>query len=218
MITRLIILLNVLAFAWEVAVTNGSVIMGKFPAYTPIDNYVLVPALVLGGHQYYRMLTGAFLHVSILHIGMNMLFLYSVGRFIEAGLRPFRTLLVYMISLFGSAAAVLYLSPPDTATLGASGAIFGMFGAMFAMAAKLGENGRALIRANVGILVLNLVFSFSISGISWQGHVGGLITGFIAAFALYYPPKPVHAHVVDSESGAQYESTLEEPANEQQRY
>ena len=217
MITRLIILLNVLAFVWEIAVTHGGVIMGLTNAPTPVDDFILVPAAVLVDHQYYRIVTSAFLHASILHIGLNMLFLYSVGRFIEAATGQFRTALIYAISLIGGGIAVVYLSPANAGTLGASGAIFGMFGALFAIGIKLGERGRELVRANLGILIINLIWSFSFSGISWQGHVGGLIAGFIAAYAMYYPPKPVVAHVVDQTSGAHYESILEEPPDAQQR-
>lgn len=218
MITRAIVALNVLAFIWEIVVTHGAVIMGLPNQPTPVDNYVLAPSTILIDHQYYRIVTSAFLHASILHIGMNMIFLVSVGRFIEAAMGAWRTLLVYTISLVGSGLAVVYLSAPNTATLGASGAIFGMFGALFAIGLKLGEPGRQLIRANLGILVVNLVWSFAIPFIAKQAHVGGLIAGFIGAFALYYPPKPVHARVVDQTSGTEYESTLEVPSDEQHRY
>ena len=162
MITRAIVALNILAFIWEIAVTHGAVIIGLPSTPTPVDNYVLAPFTILQDHQYYRIVTSAFLHASIIHIAMNMIFLVSVGRFIEAAMGPARTLLVYTISLIGSGLAVVYFSAPDAGTLGASGAIFGMFGALFAIGLKLGERGKQLSRANVGILVVNLSWSFAV--------------------------------------------------------
>lgn len=220
-ITRAIVVLNVLAFLWEIAVTHGAVIVGLPNTPTPVDNYLLSPNSILVYHEYYRIVTSAFLHASIIHIGMNMIFLVSVGRFIEAAMGAWRTALVYTISLVASGFAIVYFSGSDygaMGTLGASGAIFGMFGAMFAIGLKLGERGKQLIRANIGILVVNLIWSFAVPFVSKQAHVGGLIAGFVSAFALYYPPRPVYAQVVDQNSGAEFESTLEEPADEQHRY
>ena len=218
MITRLIVILNVLAFIWEIAVTHGAVISGNIPSGTPLDAGLLVPAYVTQYHEYYRILTAAFLHASVLHIALNMIFFVSVNRFIEAAMGSVRTLAVYVISLIGAGIAVVLFAPPASATLGASGAIFGMFGAMFAAGLKLGEPGKRLVRANVGILAINLVWSFAVPGISWQGHVGGFISGFIAAFAIFWPPKPVYAHVTDAQTGSHYESQLEEPQRDPERY
>ncbi|MFN2450498.1 MAG: rhomboid family intramembrane serine protease, partial [Candidatus Baltobacteraceae bacterium] len=166
---------------------------------------------VTADHQYYRLLTSAFLHGSITHLGMNMLSLYWLGRFIEMVLGGWKMAAVYFVSLFAASVAVVLFSAPYVATLGASGAIFGLFGALFAIGLKLGDRGADLVRSNIGILVLNLIFSFTFPGISWQAHVGGLIAGFIVTYALFWPPKPVRAVVVDSHSGAQYESALEDP-------
>lgn len=210
MITRLLVLLNVLAFVWEVHAGGPSVLSGVRNG-TQIDNGILVPNAVLQDHQYYRIVTAAFLHGSIMHIAVNMFSLYVLGRFIEMVLGSARTLLVYIVAMIVSGFCVVYFSPPDTATLGASGAIFGLFGALFAIGLKLGQRGRELVRANVGILILNLVFSFAVPGISWQAHVGGLISGFLFTYVIFWPPKSVVAHVVDHASGAEYDSQLETP-------
>ena len=77
------------------------------------------------------------------------------------------------------------------ATLGASGAIFGLFGALFAIGFKLGKPGMDLVRSNIGILVINLIITFTVPAISWQAHVAGLVAGFILTFAIYYPPRRV---------------------------
>ncbi|HEV3154577.1 MAG TPA: rhomboid family intramembrane serine protease [Candidatus Baltobacteraceae bacterium] len=211
MITRILIALNVLAFLWEIRVGGPGVISGNIPSGTAIDNGLLVPAYVLQQHQYYRIFTAAFLHGSVFHIGLNMLSLYWLGRFIEVALGPVRMLAVYVIAIIASGVSVVLFSPPYAATLGASGAIFGLFGALFAIGLKLGPRGTDLVRSNIGILVLNLAFSFAVPGISWQAHVGGLIVGFLATYLMFWPPKPVYASVVDRGSGVEYQSELETP-------
>lgn len=196
---------------WELRVGGPGVFNGNIPNNSPIVAGLLIPVYVTQQHEYYRILTSAFLHGGIFHIGLNMLSLYWLGRFIEAVLRPGRMLFVYFLSLIASGISVVLFSPPNAATLGASGAIFGLFGALFAIGFKLGDRGMELIRANIGILVLNLLWSFTFPGISWQAHLGGLVAGFITTWLVFWPPKPVVAHVYDAQSGAQYESQLEMP-------
>jgi membrane associated rhomboid family serine protease len=164
---------------------------------------------VLQDHQWWRIVSSGFLHGGLVHIGVNMLSLFWLGRFIEVVLGSPRMLLVYMASLIGAGLAVTYSAPADTLTLGASGAIFGLFGALFAIGLKLGERGGELVRSNIGILILNLIFSFSFPGISWQAHIGGLITGFALTLLIFWPPKPVRTRVYDPSTGAVYESQLE---------
>lgn len=211
MITKLLVALNVLAFLWEVRVGGSGVFSGRIPDQSAIINGTLIPVAVTHYHQWYRIFTGAFLHASILHIGVNMFSLFILGRFVESIARSFRMLLIYVFSIIVSGLGVVYLAPPDAVTLGASGAIFGLFGALFAIGLKFGERGRQLIRANLGILALNLVFSFAAPGISWQAHVAGLVGGFIFTYLIYYPPRPVYTPVYDANTGAEYESHLEEP-------
>jgi membrane associated rhomboid family serine protease len=210
-VTRLLILLNVLGFVWELRAGGAGVLSGNIPENSRIWDGTLMPVQVLVGHQYYRIFTSAFLHGSIIHIGVNMLSLYWLGRFIEMALRPMRTLFVYFVSLVVAGFCVVYFSPPNAATLGASGAIFGLFGALFAIGLKLGDRGRDLVRSNIGILILNLVWSFSFPGISWQAHVGGLIAGFITTYVIWAPPRPVMTRVYDQGTGAEYESHVEMP-------
>ena len=208
MITRALIVINVLAYIWEVytgALRSNAAL---------IRDGVLVPQRVLENHEWWRIVTSAFLHGSIFHIGLNMLSLYWLGRFIEAVLGPGRMLLIYMVSLIVSGLTIVYFSAYTVPTLGASGAIFGLFGALFAIGLKLGDRGSELVRANIGILVLNLIFSFTFPGISWQAHVGGLIAGFLVTLLVFWPPKPVFTRVYDPQSGAQYESQIEMPHDE----
>jgi membrane associated rhomboid family serine protease len=214
LITRALIVLNILGFLWELRVGGPGVLSGRILSGTPIDKGLLAPNDVLVNHEYYRIFTSAFLHGSIIHIGVNMFSLYILGRFIEAVLGPVRMLTVYMVSLVAAGVGVVLFSAPNISTLGASGAIFGLFGALFAIGIKLGERGSELVRANIGILVLNLIFSFSVPGISWQAHVGGLIVGFLVTLLVFWPPKPVFTPVYDPQSGTHYESQVEMPNDE----
>lgn len=205
MVTRALIALNVLAYVWELytgALHSNAAL---------VRDGVLVPILVTQNHEYWRIITSAFLHAGIWHIGLNMLSLYWLGRFIEVVLRPFRMAVVYFAALIVSGITVVLFSPPDAATLGASGAIFGLFGALFAIGLKLGERGRELVQSNIGILVINLLWTFMVPGISWQAHVGGLIAGFVLTYILFYPPRPVMTRAYDAHTGAEYESQVEMP-------
>jgi membrane associated rhomboid family serine protease len=207
LITRILIVINILAYLWELytgALTNDQAL---------IRDGVLTPALVLQGHEWWRLVTSAFLHAGIWHIGLNMLSLYWLGRFIEAVLRPLRMALVYFVSMIVASLTVVYFSPPNAATLGASGAIFGLFGALFAIGLKFGERGRDLVRSNLGNLAINLIWTFMVPGISWQAHVGGLVSGFVLTYLIFSPPKPVMTRAYDANTGAVYESQVEPPAD-----
>lgn len=203
MITRLLILINILAYAWEVWTgalrTNESL----------YAHGALLPAAVIQDHEWWRIVSSAFLHGNIIHIGVNMLSLYWLGRFIELALGSARMLLVYIISMIAAGIAVVYFAPPDALTVGASGAIFGLFGALFAIGLRLRERGQELVRSNIGILVINLVYGFAFPGIAWQAHIGGLIAGFIITFLIFWPPQPVRTVAYDTTTGAEYDSHLE---------
>jgi len=214
MITRLLVIANVLAFVWEVFATGGRMLslMGSYS----VDVHALgalAPDDVLIHHQWWRIVTSAFLHDGLAHIGVNMFSLWVLGRFIEAVAGPVRMGVIYGVSLVASGLGVVYLSPayPGISTLGASGAIFGLFGALFAIGFKLGPPGMQLIRANIGILVLNLIFTFVVPGISWQAHVSGLVAGFLLTLAIYTPPKRVAPVVVDANTGDRYETEYQTP-------
>ncbi|MBV8148900.1 MAG: rhomboid family intramembrane serine protease, partial [Candidatus Eremiobacteraeota bacterium] len=102
-----------------------------------------------------------------------------------------------------------------TFTLGASGAIFGLFGALFAIGFKLGKPGMDLVRANTGILVLNLIITFTVPAISWQAHLAGLLSGFVLTYAIYFPPRRVTPAVVDARTGAELETEYQSPHDRQ---
>jgi membrane associated rhomboid family serine protease len=145
-----------------------------------LDNNILrfgqLPVRVAHG-QYYRLLTSAFLHVSFVHILFNMVALLIVGSPVEAALGRVRFLTLYVLAALGGSVASYLFSNPLAVGVGASGAIFGLFGAFFIIA-------RSRRSDTSGILVLigiNLVFSFTDRLIDWRAHVGGLIVGVIVA-------------------------------------
>ncbi len=214
MITRFLIACNVIGYAWEISVGGPGMIsgFGNGPGIQRVMyEGALIPAAVLQDGQWWRIFTGAFLHGGLLHIGVNMMSLYFLGRFIEFALGSWRMLLVYMVSLIASGLGVVYLGVPDVPVVGASGAIFGLFGALFAIGFKLGKPGMDLVRANIGILVLNLIITFTVPAIAWQAHVAGLLAGFALTYAIYFPPRRVAPVVVDARTGRELESEYETP-------
>jgi membrane associated rhomboid family serine protease len=144
------------------AVTNALIYA---PVYTSIEPW--------------RMLTTVFIHASIFHVAINMYSLWVVGPALETMLGRIRYLVLFLIAGFGGSVAVLLLTNPLDGALGASGAIFGLFGAYFVIQRRLGGNATQMLI----VIGLNLVIGF-IPGlnISWQGHVGGLVAGVAVAF------------------------------------
>lgn len=135
----------------------------------------------VGAGQWWRMITSGFLHANAIHIGFNMWVLYQLGQLLEPALGRLRFGLVYMVAMVCGALGVLILDPGGL-TVGASGAVFGLMGAAVAVFRSRGIN--AFDTGLGGAIVLNLVFTFAIPGISIGGHVGGLIGGFIAGWIL----------------------------------
>jgi len=138
--------------------------------------YGLLPIAVEAG-QYERLLTAAFLHAGLLHLASNMLALFIVGAPLERVLGSGRFTALYLASALGGSLLSLALSPPSTLGVGASGAVFGLFGALAVLRNRVGADARS-----IGVLIgINLVISFAVPNISWQAHVGGLVTGAVVA-------------------------------------
>ena len=131
------------------------------------------PGVADGG--WWRLITSAFLHAGPIHLILNMLGLYWFGRVLEHVIGSLRFLLLYLASGLAGAAGALYLSP-NSPTVGASGAIFGILGALLVLERRGAIQSGGQIMA---LIVLNLVLTFSIAGISIGGHIGGLIGGVI---------------------------------------
>jgi membrane associated rhomboid family serine protease len=130
--------------------------------------------------DWYRLLSAAFLHYGPIHLGMNMLALWWIGRPLEDWLGPVRYLLLYLVAgLAGSAGALI--ANPTAVTVGASGAIFGILGAAIVLE-RQGTN--VLGGSAVTLLVVNLAFTFAVPGISIGGHLGGAAGGALAILAL----------------------------------
>ncbi|HEX3468749.1 MAG TPA: rhomboid family intramembrane serine protease [Candidatus Elarobacter sp.] len=176
-LTNILVAINVVAFLWQMTTFGG-------PDYD--HGYLYGPDVVQHG-QWWRIVTAAFLHGSIPHVLLNMVALFQVGNIVESMFGKPRFALLYAISIVGSGLAVLYFNY-GVPTLGASGAIFGLFGALVAVGLRLGPRGRALIAQVLPVIVINLLFTFSVPGISAAAHVGGLITGFLAGLLLYMVP------------------------------
>jgi membrane associated rhomboid family serine protease len=130
----------------------------------------------------WRMITAGFVHSpdSFWHILLNAYSIYIFGRVIEPMLGSIRFLVLYLVSIFGGSAMVLWLSEPVVPVVGASGAFFGLMGAYLIMLRAIGDNSGLL----VGLIAVNLAFGFLVPGISWQGHLGGLLAG-MAVTAVY---------------------------------
>ena len=225
MVTRFLIILNVIGYLWEMSVSGPGVLsMGGGNMERVLIEGSLIPAAVRGaqcngvlidGGEWWRIFTGAFLHSGLIHIGVNMISLWSLGRFIEFAMGSWKTLLVYVASIIFSGLGVVFLSAPCVPTLGASGAIFGLFGALFAIGLKLGKPGMDLVQANLGILVLNLIITFTVPAISWQAHVAGLVGGFLLTALIYFPPRRLQPVVTDASTGAALETEYQSPHDRQ---
>lgn len=136
----------------------------------------------------WRMLSSALLHSpsSAVHILFNMLALWFIGRVVEPALGAVRYGALLLLSAFGGSVAVLYLTDPFTPTVGASGAVFGLFGALFILLRSTGAQTGGLF----ALIAVNLVLSFMPGlNISWQGHLGGLVTGVLCALVIAKAPR-----------------------------
>lgn len=180
-VTWTLIALNVIVFAFT-----------AFQAQSLMDNrrselfgdWMLVPAFISHGHEWIRLIGSGFLHYGPIHLLANMFALYVLGPYCEAALGRARYLTVYLVSLLGGSAAVTVLSDPLTATAGASGAIFGLFGAVAVVMLRTRQNLTQILM----LLVINLVITFAVPGISMWGHLGGLFAGTLAAGGILYLP------------------------------
>lgn len=153
----------------------------------------LVFAPFLGEFEPWRFLTAAFLHSPsmILHIAFNMYALWILGQNLEPALGRWRFVSLYLLSALGGTVTVTLLATPSftgawvQGVVGASGAVFGLFGAIFVVLRRLGRSATPI----VAILVINAVIGFLVPGISWESHLGGLVTGLLLGGAYAYAPR-----------------------------
>ena len=147
-----------------------------------------VPALA--ADQPWRFITTAFLHASPMHLAFNMWALWVLGGVLEPVLGRWRFTAIYLLSALGGSTAIYWLSWPDTEswltlTVGASGAVFGLFSAMFIVQRRFGRDTSGI----VALVAINAVISFLGANISWQGHLGGLVVGGIVSAIYAWAPR-----------------------------
>jgi membrane associated rhomboid family serine protease len=148
-----------------------------------VDNGTWLPGFADGA--YWQIVTAGFTHVTILHIGFNMLALWIIGPQLELALGRARFLALYFLSLLAGSAVVLWAGSEFQATLGASGAIYGLFATLLVLALKVGGDVRQLLV----LIGINVFLTFALPNISWQGHLGGFLGGLVIAAALVYAPR-----------------------------
>src|SRR5665213_2223289 len=181
-VTVALIAINVLAFRAE-----GNITLTGQPTSKIYEEGALVgsirgfPTLGVAHGQWWRIVTSGFLHENILHIGFNMYVLYILGQMLEPALGRLRFGTIYGVSLLAGSFGALLVTP-HSPTVGASGAVFGVMGAA---AVEMRARQIPIMQSGVGGLILiNLIISFTLPGISWGGHIGGLIGGALVALVM----------------------------------
>ena len=194
-VTILLIAVNLAVFVrgiidsgslWPSRVTQFEIDYGLWgPEVGLTEDALLVDRLgrpiELIGDQWWRIFTGGFLHHGLAHIGLNMIFLWLLGNRMEKDLGASRFFFLYFGALVGGACGALLLDP-NAVTVGASGAVFGLMGGALVGKRLFGNLARE--SGLLGLLVLNIIISFTFPGISIGGHLGGLAGG--ALIALVY--------------------------------
>lgn len=184
LVTMTLIAVNAVIYLWTVTAGSRTVLQpGKCLDERAVCDLSLYGPFVADG-EWYRVISSGFLHFSIFHVAMNMLLLFQLGQLLEPGIGRVRFSLLYLAGLLGGAAGALLLTP-NAVTGGASGAVFGL---MAAAAVGLQRRGVNVFSTGIGTtLVLNLVLTFTIPGISVGGHLGGAIAGALCALVMLAP-------------------------------
>lgn len=167
--------------------------------------------------EWWRAITGAFIHDGFLHIGFNMFALWQIGTLVEQLFGSPKMTILYFGSMFGSAWTI-YAFNFNEVTIGASGAIFGLFGALIAAGLRLGSVGWRLVQSMLGIVLINVLIGLTIPNISMAGHLGGLVSGFLLGIPLFVVPPRLRKPIpVDVQSqGAAVDAELLPPSEQHQ--
>ncbi|NUK10957.1 rhomboid family intramembrane serine protease [Streptomyces lunaelactis] len=183
LVTKILVAINVAVFVVVLALRD------RFVAETDLIGYAFSPQLnaVVGvaDGEWYRLLTSTFLHQEVSHILFNMVSLWFLGRLVEPALGRSRFIAVYLLSGLGGSTLAYLIAAPNQPSLGASGAIFGLMGAFAVLARRVNLDMRPVI----AILALSLLLTFTREGISWEGHIGGLVVGALVTLGLVYAPR-----------------------------
>ncbi len=206
-VTRTLIGINVLVMVASAVVGGSRAIagaggwfglMGSGTALTNWGEVLGYAPYVLGGEphgvaagEWWRLITAMFLHYGILHLLLNSMLLWQLGRYLEAELGPLRFIGLYLLAGLGGNVAAYVFTPQNQPAAGSSTAIFGLVLAMFVINRRLKRDISALIP----LLVVNLLFTFSVPNISVAGHLGGLVVGGLVAAVLAYAPRENRSRV-----------------------
>lgn len=180
LITPLLIAVNVVIYLITALQAHSFTYNTNSPLGT---SWYLWPPLVAAG-QWWRIVTSGFIHFGLIHIALNMVSLWIVGRDLERVLGRLRFSVVYGLALFGGGVGAYLFGSIDAPEAGASGAVFGLMGALLVLVVRLKLSPGQVIALVAG----NLILSFSIANISWQAHIGGLVIGAVIAIGMVYPP------------------------------
>ncbi|WP_308292242.1 rhomboid family intramembrane serine protease [Prauserella halophila] len=181
-VTPLLIAVNVLFYV-VTAAQAGDPMNNQDSALLEVGS--LWPFAIHVHGEWLRLGVSGFLHYGLLHLAMNMLALWILGKDLELLLGRVRFLALYLVSLLGGSTAVFLLDDVDTGTAGASGAVYGLMGALLVAVLRLKLNPGGAI----GIIAINLVLTVTIPGISLLGHLGGLLAGALVMVAMLFAPK-----------------------------
>ncbi|WP_077798198.1 rhomboid family intramembrane serine protease [Streptomyces sp. JHA26] len=182
LVTKILIGINLAVF---IAVRARTSLLGDLVLIGQWPPAPFAPTEGVAEGEWYRMVTSVFTHQEFWHIGFNMLGLWWLGGPLEAALGRVRYLALYLASGLAGSALTYLLAAPTTASLGASGAIFGLFGATGALVRRLDADMRPVI----ALLVINLIFTFGWRDIAWQAHIGGLVAGAVIGYAMLHAPR-----------------------------
>ena len=193
-VTYAIIGICVALFVADAILTNGATLTGGLlgGGVGPIGNANTISAFAVADGEWWRIFTSAFIHLGPIHLAFNMLVLYQYGSIVERLYGPIEYTVIYLLCAAGGSVLTILVDPVQSAA-GASGAIFGLVGCLFVVSrrhhAVLGREARTMVAGIGGFIVYLLVFTFLVPGISWTGHLGGLVVGAVLGFFL--PPTGV---------------------------
>ncbi|AKN69151.1 MULTISPECIES: rhomboid family intramembrane serine protease [Streptomyces] len=183
LLTKILIGINLAVF---VAIKADTSLLDDLVLYGAWPPKPFEPTSGVAGGEWYRFVSSMFAHEEYWHIGFNMLSLWWIGGPLEAALGRIRYLAVYLVSGLAGGALTYLLTSPTTASLGASGAIFGLFGATAVLMRRLNYDMRPVL----ALLVINLIITFNPAmSISWQAHIGGLVAGVVTGYAMVHAPR-----------------------------
>lgn len=185
-VTKGLLLVMVAVYVLEVAAgASSAALIGGPTTATLIKLGAIMPALV-GDGEYWRLLTGIFLHASLIHIALNGYALWIIGSVVESELGSLKYLVIFLVTGLFASACVFMFSGVFEPTVGASGAIFGLFGVFAAYNYRRRKIPfyAARLRTMLYLIVLNVVFTFAVPGISRAGHIGGLVGGLVVGLVM----------------------------------